>query len=141
MPDGTAYDPRRTAFVEEPFSLQSIAQQGRHSAVIVDLSGERVEITTQAPGPAFLVLSDVYYPGWTATIDGQETKIFRTNYALRGVTVPSGGHSIVFRYRPASFYLGLLISTLTALGLAGFAIHTVRRTAVALASRPVPKAE
>ena len=141
MPDGTAYDPRRTAFVEEPFSLQSIAQQGRHSAVIVDLSGERVEITTQAPSPAFLVLSDVYYPGWTATIDGQETKIFRTNYALRGVTVPSGGHSIVFRYRPASFYLGLLISTLTALGLAGFAIHTVRRTAVALASRPVPKAE
>jgi len=139
MPDGRAYDPARMALVEEPFTLKSNEQAGFHSAVVVDLSGARVEITTQAPSPAFLVLSDVYYPGWTATIDGQETKIFRTNYALRGVAVPSGGHTVVFHYRPASFRLGLMISTLAALALAAFVIYARRKKTIAhLARAPTP---
>jgi uncharacterized membrane protein YfhO len=53
------------------------------------------------------VLSDVYYPGWVATVDGVETPIHRTNYAFRSVSVPAGDHIVTFTYRPASFRYGI----------------------------------
>jgi hypothetical protein len=68
----------------------------------------RLEIETRNPAQSFLVLSEVYYDGWEARVDGQPTKIYRTNYTLRGVVVPPGEHHVEFVYRPRSFRLGLL---------------------------------
>jgi hypothetical protein len=67
----------------------------------------RLEIETRNPSQSFLVLSEVFYDGWEARVDGQPTKIYRTNYTLRGVVVPPGEHRIEFVYRPRSFRLGL----------------------------------
>ena len=66
---------------------------------------------TASSSSAFLVLSDVYYPGWKATIDGKPTHIFKTNYILRGVQLPPGKHVVRFEFKPLSFHLGLGIST------------------------------
>ena len=52
-----------------------------------------MEVETTSNAPAFLVTSDVYYPGWQATIDDAHTEIFQTNYALRGVQVPPDAHN------------------------------------------------
>ncbi len=52
----------------------------------------------------------MYYPGWRATADGIATHLFQTNYVLRGVLVPSGGHVIHLEFRPRSFYYGAGIS-------------------------------
>ncbi len=68
----------------------------------------RLEIETRNPAQSFLVLSEVFYDGWEARVDGQPTKIYRTNYTLRGVVVPPGEHQIEFVYRPRSFRLGLM---------------------------------
>ena len=50
------------------------------------------------------VFSDVYYPGWQCTVDGQPTDILRANYVLRAVVLPSGKHTVEFRFDPQSLH-------------------------------------
>jgi len=61
------------------------------------------------------VLTDTFYPGWDAWVDGQAARIHRVNGVFRGVFVDGGQHEISMRFRPASQYWGLAIS---AFGLA-----------------------
>jgi uncharacterized membrane protein YfhO len=63
-----------------------------------------------------VVLSDTFFPGWRARVDGQPAEIFQVNAAMRGVLVPKGTHSVTMRYRPASVYLGAALSLLGVLG-------------------------
>lgn len=60
-------------------------------------SENKVIIQTENFGMSFLVLTDTYYPTWQAYIDGEETKIYRTNYNFRGIFVPQGKHTVEFR--------------------------------------------
>ena len=53
------------------------------------------------------MLFDTYFPGWTASVDGRETPIYRANYTFRAVSMPAGAHIVMFTYRPLSFRLGL----------------------------------
>ena len=133
-PDGTAFDPGSMAFVEELFNRNSSGPAGPGAARVVETSSDTVIVTTEATAPAFLVLSDVYYPGWVATIDNREAKIFQTNYALRGVAVPAGKHTVTFRYRPPSFYWGLVIAIAALVGL--IAIGMFARRQGSFGSRP-----
>ncbi len=79
------------------------------SSVVQRPTVNRVRITCAPPKPSFLVLTDFFYPGWVATIDGKETPIYCSNYAMRGIAVPAGSHVIEFNFRPRSFYLGLTL--------------------------------
>jgi hypothetical protein len=73
-------------------------------------------------GPAgLLVLSELYYPGWLATIDGEKTEIKPVFTALRGIDYPGGEHIVEFVYQPRSFYAGLAV-TLISLGLSFFVL-------------------
>jgi succinate dehydrogenase hydrophobic anchor subunit len=57
-----------------------------------------------------LILSEVYYPGWKAWIDGEEVEINREYEILRSVEIDSGSHEIVFKFLPISFFLGMVLS-------------------------------
>ncbi|HQM50604.1 MAG TPA: YfhO family protein [Candidatus Hydrogenedentes bacterium] len=70
----------------------------------------RVVADTDATAPCVLVLSDTFFPGWTARVDGVRTPIFPAYFAFRGVTIPAGKHVVEFAYEPASFRIGLGIS-------------------------------
>lgn len=98
------------------------------TAEMVSYRDQRVEIQTDAPARRLLILSDVHYPGWRATIDGQPAPIHRANFAFRAVPVPAGRHRVVFEYRPDSFRRGLAIS-LTAAALLGALAWSERRRA------------
>lgn len=70
---------------------------------------ERVAIRTDSAFPGYAVLSDAYYPGWEATVDGQPATIERANLMFRAVAVPAGRHTVEFRYRPRTFVAGLVV--------------------------------
>jgi len=79
-------------------------------AQILSYSPEEVRIRAKTPVSCYLVLSDAFFPGWKAQVDGADRTVFRANWLVRAVRVPAGDHEVVFSYEPASFRAGLLIS-------------------------------
>lgn len=110
LSDGRPFDPYKIALVEEPFQFKALEWDEKATAKLVHLSNNRIEIQTNSRSPSFLVLSDVYYPGWEAFINGVRTHTFRTNYVLRGAIIPAGNHIVHFEFKPKSFYYGMGIS-------------------------------
>ena len=91
---------------------------------IIRYSPNRIEMRAMAKEGCFLFISDVYYPGWETTIDGVKTKTYRADYAFRAAYVPAGKHEVVMRFRPRSFMIGGLISSVSlAVILAGLAVE------------------
>jgi hypothetical protein len=79
-------------------------------ARIAEEEPERVaaEVNTDAAG--ILVLTDLAYPGWKASVDGKPAHLLTADGLFRAVAVPAGSHRVVFRYRPLSFYGGVAVS-------------------------------
>jgi hypothetical protein len=71
-----------------------------------------------------LVLSDTYYPGWKAVVNGREEKIYKANYNFRAIPLKAGEYEVKFIYDPISFKIGMLVSFLT---LIGVVVYFVRR--------------
>ncbi len=88
---------------------------------------ERVEVAVTANAPGYLVLADLFYPGWQAFVDGRDAAIERANFLFRAVRVPTGTSMVVFEYRPLSFRLGVLVSSVTAVLIAAAVVIVVRR--------------
>jgi uncharacterized membrane protein YfhO len=63
------------------------------------------------------VLTDLDYPGWKATVDGHDVPIERVDYLLRGVPIPAGTSEVEFRYEPASYRVGWIISAISTLAV------------------------
>jgi hypothetical protein len=82
----------------------------REACHLATYEPERVTLETSVNQDSYLVLTDAYYPGWTATIDGQSASIERADVLFRAIKVPAGAHQIEFRYEPASFMIGTMIS-------------------------------
>jgi hypothetical protein len=111
------FDGARTAVVERPVAGLADGPAAGGEARIVRYEPDRVELSARADRRALVVLSDVYMPGWHATVDGRDAAIERVDYLLRGIPVGAGAHRIVLEYRPASWRIGWIVTVLTALGL------------------------
>lgn len=119
-PDGnnllaSLYDPgtdiQETIFLEESSGTRYDAD-ATGSASIINYTPNTVTVRTQTNRSMLLFLSDTYYPGWNAYIDGRKSKVFRANYTFRAVTIPKGNHEVVFRYEPMSWKIGVIVSVL-----------------------------
>lgn len=95
------------------------------SVDIVNFEENKIKIQTNSNYDGILVLTDVFYPGWIATIDDVPTEIFKANGLVRSVFVPAGEHLIEFEYVPYSFTFGLIISFITS--IAFLAIFLIRK--------------
>ncbi|MEP6573229.1 MAG: DUF6541 family protein, partial [Gemmatimonadota bacterium] len=83
-------------------ALPSMQQGGgTGKAEFTSDAADSVVLKTTASGPAVVVLSRNFHPSWNVTIDGAPASVARVDYALLGVPVSAGTHTVVFRYRPA----------------------------------------
>jgi len=123
------FDGRQLALVEsaQPPALgTAIGVTNADTVTITHSSANQIALSTSAAQQRFLVLSEMYFPGWYATVDGVETPIYRTNYLFRGIVAPAGRHTVLFVYRPTSALVGVGIS-LAALAIIGFLLRWPKR--------------
>ncbi|MBI4319694.1 MAG: YfhO family protein [Chloroflexi bacterium] len=138
------FDPAKTVVLEEPLeahaslgsggqafaALASLGPGGQNARTqpvrfeglrtfsnveMIDYRREVVDVRIDARKNSFLVLTDSYYPGWRALVDGKETHIYRANYLFRGVYLPAGSHKVEFIFTPTLFEIGRAISIATLL--------------------------
>jgi hypothetical protein len=69
-----------------------------------------VTIRANLEAPGYLVLADTWYPGWKATVDGEQVELLRANHAFRAVKLDEGTHTVEMVYRPLAAILGVWIS-------------------------------
>jgi hypothetical protein len=79
----------------------------------VFLEAERVAWDVETEQPGVLVVTDAFYPGWVATVDGVQVEIMRANIAFRAVYIPAGRHRVEMRYEPRWFRIGALVSAVS----------------------------
>jgi len=94
------FDPARQVILDQGTPLDG--GQAQSSVRVLDYSPEKVRLQVETDGPAYLVLSDAYYPGWTAQVDGQPATIQRADVYFRAVRLEGGEHEVTFLYRPQS---------------------------------------
>lgn len=108
-------DVRDTAIIQQKFASDIPFQPVPDSTASIKLVQndlDKIDYTFSAKTNQFAVLSEIYYSkGWDAFLDGKKTGYVRVNYALRGMPVPAGQHTIEFRFEPRSYELGLMLST------------------------------
>jgi hypothetical protein len=90
-------------------------------ATIIEDRRNRVTIETENEWAETLVLSDNYYPGWQACVDGVPVDIYRANCTMRAVTVPAGRHVITFVFTPTTLKASVYVS----LAATGFVMLTL----------------
>lgn len=102
-------DLRRIAIVDKRFAkvLDGAVLQPDSTAVVelTDYEANRLTYKVCSQRGGVVVLSEIYYPGWTCTIDGKQTDIARANYVLRAIKVPAGEHEVVMSFDPRTVHI------------------------------------
>ena len=128
---GPAFDPRRQVLLEtsdrEGAAPSAPGEEDPGRVQIVEYRPTRIRLDVKATRDAVVVVSDAFYPGWAAAVDGRSAPLLRANYAMRAVRVPAGRHRVELVYRPWSVAAGLAVS-LAGLGLLGLALARGRRS-------------
>jgi hypothetical protein len=86
---------------------------------VATYENNRLVVEVSTPRAALLFMSEAYYPGWQAYVDGREEAILRANYIFRAIPVGPGSHTVEVVFQPRSFKVGLALSLLTIVLLLG----------------------
>ena len=95
-----------TAIVQNTFNAAVMQPQWDSSATIKlsRFDNDTMDYSFNSTTPQFAVFSEVYYPfGWNAYVDGKKVEYCKTNYVLRGLSLPAGQHSVRFIFEPSSY--------------------------------------
>ena len=114
------FDPYQVVILEEARPVEESPNSFSFDSSYAQISlyePNRVIVESNLPEPGWVVLTDLYYPGWTAEVDGQKEHIYQANYLFRAVPVPAGLHVITFQFWPPSFTYGLTASLIALFGL------------------------
>jgi hypothetical protein len=111
--------PHKTVLLEKEGGAEypEAVSRGSSSSGEVEIKSYRpdsIVLITDAPVPAYLFLSEIFYPGWKAFIDGQPARILRGNYLFRVLELPEGRHQVRLEFDPWTIKAGIGITLLTA---------------------------
>ena len=119
---------KSTLILEERLPGDFITGEDKESNLrVLKYSPNKIAVVTDSSENSLLFVSDSFFPGWKATIDSTEEKIYRADYAFRAVPVPKGKHEIVFSYYPKSFDWGFKISLVTLVSIAILILYKLMR--------------
>lgn len=96
-------DLRHTAVVAKD-DFEFLKPGGDGSVKLTSYAANEARYEVESDKGGVVVFSEVYYPGWTATVDGSATDVARANYVLRAINVPAGKHEVVFSFNPESVH-------------------------------------
>jgi len=128
------FEPLKSVLLEEapkPTSAPSPGLGREHNSEQVQVTSYRpdmISLVTEAPEAGFLFLSEIYYPGWKAFIDGRPEPILRGDYLFRVIQVPSGRHEVTFTFDPFSIKIGIVITILTLFLLLALTLYRFRKS-------------
>jgi hypothetical protein len=115
-----SFDPAEgVLLLGEASETASLGESATDEVRLLSYEPERVIIEAHLGEPGYLVLTDAYYPGWHATLDGQPADILRADYYFRAVLLPEGEHRVEFVYDPLSLRLGVFLSGVDLICLIG----------------------
>lgn len=117
------FDPMRSIILEEPYAefeniSEDSSEAGESSVEITDYSVNNISLAVSAKEDGFMVLNEVFYPGWKAYIDGNEERMYRADHLFRAVPIHKGEHKVKMVFSPVSFKIGLGITLSTVLMIA-----------------------
>lgn len=120
------FDPMQQAVLAAlaPFPINPQAQAGQ--VTLVSRRAEDLTLDAYVPADGLLVVSENFYPGWRATVDGIPTDILRADINLRAIPLRAGQHRVEMVYDPWSFKLGAVISALTIVGCVILAVLKIK---------------
>lgn len=131
------FNPKDTAivFAKDRQLVKAVPVDSAANIQLIRNYNDSIVYRSNSSAPGFGVFSEVYYDlGWKAYIDGNEVPIIRTNYVLRGLSIPAGQHEIRFVFKPSSFYTGQTVAMVAGiivwLLIIGAAIQTYRASKV-----------
>ena len=128
------FDLRNTAIVESPLPLTpSPDPSDRVGAIAARAGFLAFEASTR--GPRLAVVSEVWHPGWRATLDGQDTPLYRADHALMGILLPPGDHDVELRFRQPGFDIGVAITLAASCFAIGLCLFAWRSHTVGLSER------
>jgi len=139
-----SFNPSRTIFFTEdpaPPGWQPDTLTAPIAAEITDRQVESYKTTVNLPRPGFLFLSENFYPNWRAFENGKELKVYQANITFRAVYLPSGSHTVEWRYIPTLYSKARAITwafSLLVLLAVGFSLFLSRRKASTQTETPTP---
>jgi len=117
--EGASFDPQRMVVLPPERESQRVCEKTggavKGTCAVTRYADEEIRVRISSDRDGYLVLSEIYYPGWRARVDGKPTPILRGNYLFRVVPVKKGEHEVLLYFVSWPFRLGLLISLLTSL--------------------------
>ncbi|MBN1978099.1 MAG: YfhO family protein [Anaerolineae bacterium] len=129
----TDFDPTQTVILEKS-QVAGLDPGGEQRSGIesgriefVRYGSNEIVLAVETSTNGWLVLSEVYYPGWQATVDGEAVKVLRADYAFRAVALSPGEHIVKMTFTPWTWRAGLAVSVVTWSGLAAWMVWEVKR--------------
>lgn len=99
----TGLDTKHAAIADEEFRhVLEGSPLGNGSVKLTKYEPNELHYDISSEKGGVVVFSEVYYPGWTATVDGEAVEVGRVNYLLRAIKVPAGNHKVVLDFHPAT---------------------------------------